>query len=157
MNNIVIRQYQESDAKYLAEIYYKTIHNINIKDYNLEQVNAWAPESSLETEGWIKKWQKLQPWVATIDNSIAGFAEFNDNGYIDCFYCHHEYIGKGMGKALMTHIKSIAVEKGNKRIWADVSITAKPFFESQGLVVVKQQTVNLRGVDLDNYVMEFVF
>jgi putative acetyltransferase len=42
-------------------------------------------------------------------------------------------------------------------LWSDVSITAKPFFERQGFVVIKQQTVNLRGVDLDNYLMEFVF
>ena len=155
MNIVNIRQYQESDAKQLAQIYYNTIHNINIKDYNAEQVNAWAPESSLETEGWIKKWHKLSPWVALCDNNIAGFTEFNDNGYIDCFYCHHEFIGKGVGKALMTHIKSLAAEKGIKRIWADVSITAKPFFENQGFCVVKQQTVNLRGVDLVNYVMEY--
>jgi putative acetyltransferase len=157
VNGINIRQYQEEDAKYLAEIFYKTIHSINIKDYTLQQLNVWAPESSLETEGWIKKWKKLPPRVATIDNCIAGFAEFTDKGYIDCFYCHHEQLGKGIGKALMTHIKSEAVEKGIKRIWADVSITAKPFFERQGFVVIKQQTVNLRGVDLDNYVMEFVF
>jgi putative acetyltransferase len=152
--SILIRKYQETDAKYLAYIYYNTIHNINIRDYTQEQVDAWAPEGSLETDGWSKKWQKLPPCVAVIDDNIVGFTEFDDNGYIDCFYCHHEYIGKGIGKALMNYIKSLAVENSISRIWAEVSITAKPFFESQGFEVTNKQTVNVRGVDMINYVME---
>lgn len=159
MSKISIRQYQDSDSKTLAEIYYNTIHKINIQDYNEEQVEAWAPSAIIDmTDGWADEWlriRKTRPtYVAVYDKSIAGFAEFIDTGYIDCFYCHHEYIGKGVGKALMGHIKSLAAEKGIKRIWAEVSITAKPFFESQGFVVVKQQTVNCRGVDMVNYVME---
>ncbi len=31
---------------------------------------------------------------------IVGFAEFEPNGHIDCFYCHHEWIGYGIGHAL---------------------------------------------------------
>ena len=45
---ITIRQYDYSDAQDLANIYYYTIHNINSKDYSEEQINAWAPSSSLE-------------------------------------------------------------------------------------------------------------
>lgn len=35
---------------------------------------------------------------------IVGFAEFEPNGHIDCFYCHHEWIGKGIISALMKEI-----------------------------------------------------
>ncbi|MDF3055666.1 MAG: family N-acetyltransferase [Gammaproteobacteria bacterium] len=41
-----------------------------------------------------------------------------------------------------------------KRVYAEVSITAKPFFESKGFNVVKQQNVNIRGIELTNFVME---
>ena len=76
-----IRNYQESDAKFLAEIYYNTIHNINIADYTKEQIDAWAPLSSLkELEGWKKKWQQIVPIIAIYDNVIAGFAEFEKIG-----------------------------------------------------------------------------
>lgn len=86
-NNITIRSYNETDAIALAAIYFNTIHNINSKDYSSEQINAWAPVSSLETEGWMRKWKKLQPIVATANGKIAGFAELEENGHIDCFYC----------------------------------------------------------------------
>ncbi|MGE3319108.1 MAG: GNAT family N-acetyltransferase [Candidatus Berkiella sp.] len=156
MTEVYIRQYQPLDCEDLANIYYNTIHTINIKDYNETQVNAWAPIATKQAEGWAKKWEKLLPWVALLDNKRVGFVEFEESGHIDCFYCHHDYQGKGIGKALMDQVKKIAKENNIQRIWAEVSITAKPFFEHQGFKVVKQQTVNVRGVDLINYVMEFI-
>lgn len=41
-----------------------------------------------------------------------------------------------------------------KRLFAEVSITAKLFFESKGFKVVKQQKAEIRGVKLTNFVME---
>ena len=80
MSRVKIRKYQESDSKFLADwIYYHTIHNINTRDYSKEQVNAWAPASCLELNGWKKKWEKLPPIVATINDQIVGFAEFEGN------------------------------------------------------------------------------
>jgi len=67
-SKITIKSYSETDAPFLAAIYFHTIHNINTKDYSIEQLNAWAPSTSLETEGWIKKWKNLPPIVATIND-----------------------------------------------------------------------------------------
>lgn len=95
---IVTRRYQVSDASALASIYYHTIHNINIRDYSIEQVNAWAPTSSLELDGWKKKWEKLSPIVAVSNDIIVGFTEFEPNGHIDCFYVHHGESVNGVGE-----------------------------------------------------------
>ena len=85
---------------------------------------------------------------------IVGFAEFEPNGHIDCFYVHHEFQGKGVGSALMATIEANAATNKIHRIYSEVSITAKPFFESKGFQVVKQQKVNIRGCELTNFVME---
>ncbi len=153
-NNILIRQYEESDATFLAAIYFNTIHHINIKDYSPDQVNAWAPKTSIEIERWLKKWEKLPPIVAVMDNNIVGFAEFEKNGHIDCFYCHHEYQRCGVGSALLKEIEQRARRDNINKIFAEVSITAKPFFEAHGFQVLKQQTVAIRGQQLTNFVME---
>lgn len=42
----------------------------------------------------------------------------------------------------------------SKRVFAEVSITAKPFFEAKGFKVVKQQIVDIKGVKLTNFIME---
>ncbi|WP_075882698.1 GNAT family N-acetyltransferase [Candidatus Protochlamydia sp. W-9] len=62
-----------------------------------------APESSLE-EGWKKKFLRTNPIVAVIEDKVVGFAEFEPDGHIDYFYCHPEWIGKGVGSALMNEI-----------------------------------------------------
>jgi aminoglycoside phosphotransferase (APT) family kinase protein/GNAT superfamily N-acetyltransferase len=154
-SEIQIRNFDKSDVKQLVDLFYNTIHNINIKDYNEEQIDAWAPKSSLEVEGWLKKWNKLPPIVAKRDTKIVGFAEFDEKtGYIDCFYCHHEYIGQGVGSKMMKEILKRAEVNNTNRIYANVSITAKPFFEYYGFLLVKDQIVECRGVKLKNYVME---
>lgn len=153
-NEIIIRNYIADDAPQLANIYYYTIHNINAQDYSEEQVNAWAPSSSLELTGWKKKWETITPLVALIDNKIAGFTEFEPSGHIDCFYVHHEYQGVGIGSSLMNEIFKKANDLKLKRVFAEVSITAKPFFEAKGFKVIKQQDVDIRGVKLTNFIME---
>ena len=153
-NEIIIRNYIADDAPQLANIYYYTIHNINAQDYSEEQVNAWAPSSSLELTGWKKKWETITPLVALIDNKIAGFTEFEPSGHIDCFYVHHEYQGVGIGSSLMHEIFKKANDLNLKRVFAEVSITAKPFFEAKGFKVIKQQDVDIRGVKLTNFIME---
>lgn len=153
-DSITIRRYHEKDARSLSDIYFYTIHNINIHDYSKEQINAWAPKSCLELEGWKKKWEKLPPIVATTDNQIVGFAEFENDGHIDCFYVHHQFQNKGVGSALMKEIEQQALHKNISKIFAEVSITAKSFFLSKGFIVTKEQLKKIRGFDLKNFVME---
>jgi putative acetyltransferase len=158
MPNIIrIRDYQTEDTQALANIYYNTIHRVNIRDYSQAQVDAWAPSDSVDDySGWLEKLEKIKPFVAVTGEKIVGFAEFEPNGHIDCFYCHHEWQGKGVGSALMQYIFEKADQQTIPRICAEVSITAKPFFERKGFNIVKEQIVTLRGVELKNFVMEKV-
>lgn len=151
---ITVREYRSGDAQALANIFYNTVHRVNIQDYTQEQINAIAPESSLDSNRWIKKFEKTKPFVAIVDEVIVGFAEFEPDGHIDCFYCHHDWIGHGVGSTLMNAIYEKANNWKIKRIFAEVSITAKPFFEKHGFIVTKEQTVLRYGLQLVNYKME---
>jgi putative acetyltransferase len=152
---ISIRDYQAEDVQALANIFYNTIHRINIQHYTEEQVDVWAPKSSVEnTEGWAKKFPRTKPIIACVRNEIVGFAEFEPNGHIDCFYCHHEWIGKGVGSALMKEILQRAKNNHIHLIFSEVSITAKPFFEKWGFKTITQQTIVRQGVELMNFKME---
>ena len=148
---ILIRNYRSEDTQALANIYFHTIHRINIKHYTQEQVDVWAPESSLEGEGWAKKFLRTDPIIAVVGDKIVGFAEFEPSGHIDCFYCHHEWIGKGVGSALMNEIFTRAKNSNIDRLFSEVSITAKPFFEKQGFVVLSEQKMVRKGIELTNY------
>ena len=151
---IDIRNYKIEDTETLMYIFYNSIHKSNIKDYSLEQVDAWAPKSNLKLEVWQERFKKNNPIVAIVDGKIVGFAEFRSDGYIDCFFIHHEWMGEGIGTALMKVIFIRAKKKKITRIFVDVSITAKPFFKKMGFIVLYEQTIIRKGVELINYPME---
>ncbi|PSV18865.1 GNAT family N-acetyltransferase [Photobacterium kishitanii] len=150
---ITIREYVESDAQVLWDIHFYTIRNINLRDYSQEQVEAWAPDC-LDLSVWKKRMSGLSPFVAEIDNIIVGYTDLQPNGLIDHFFCHHEYQGRGVGKALMSHVLSMAEQRDIKRLYSEVSITARPFYEYFGFKVVQAQEVEVRGQKLRNFVME---
>ena len=49
----MIRKYSSSDCKYLAELFYQTVHTVNAKDYTKEQLDVWAT-GCVDLEKWVK-------------------------------------------------------------------------------------------------------
>nr|WP_269460869.1 GNAT family N-acetyltransferase [Vibrio splendidus] len=137
------------------EIFFHTVRNVNVRDYSQQQVEAWAP-SSFDFALWQKRMNGLQPFVAELDGRVVGYTDLQPSGLIDHFFCHHEYQGKGVGKALMEHVFTVGRVRGVSRYFSEVSITARPFYEHLGFKVVNEQEVEMRGVKLTNYVMEKV-
>jgi putative acetyltransferase len=150
---IDIRKYCVGEELLLRELFFQTIHAVNSKDYTTQQVDAWAPKD-YDREGWIERIQRINPYVAIVDGEIAGYADIQADGYIDHFYCHWRYQGKGVGSRLMATLLNDGQHLGLERFYSHVSITAKPFFEHYGFTVVKQQRVCLQGVYLTNFIME---
>ncbi len=118
-----------------------------------EQVNAWTGES-MDYEFWHQRLKSKLPFIAENHGEIVGFAELEANGHIDCFYCHSQYQRQGIGSKLLTHIENTAKSRGIKRLYAEVSITAKPFFQHWQFTIVREQEVERRGIKFKNYVME---
>lgn len=148
-----IRPYQIGEESVLRELYYHTIHQINQRDYSAPQREVWAP-ARYNSDNWAMRLMQSEPFVALYGDTIVGFADLQADGYIDFFFCHHAYQGKGVGKALMQHLLKSGKRAGITRFYADVSITAKAFFQHYGFVVVRQQQKVVRDVVLTNFLME---
>ncbi|WP_078927658.1 GNAT family N-acetyltransferase [Vibrio cincinnatiensis] len=150
---IEIRKYQESDALDLWAIFYHTVRNVNLRDYSQAQVEAWAPDG-FSSEIWKRQMNLLSPFVAEIDGKIVGYSDLQENGLIDHFFCHHEHQGQGVGRQLMEHVLRMGELQGITRFYSEVSITARPFYERFGFNVIQEQTIEVRGQKLCNFVME---
>ncbi len=48
---MLIREYQASDCKELAELFYDTVHRVNARDYTKEQLDVWAT-GQVDLEKW---------------------------------------------------------------------------------------------------------
>jgi putative acetyltransferase len=148
-----IRQFQPGEEPQLWALFYHTIHQVNIQDYTEIQINAWAPKQ-VDMQSWIIKTQARSPFVALINQQIVGYSDLQPNGYIDHFFCHHEFQGKGVGRALMQHIEQLAKRENIDKLTADVSLTANPFFAHMGFEVVNNQQLSIRGQLLNNFKMQ---
>ena len=150
---INIRKFQKGDESDLREIFFNTIRNVNIKDYSELQVQAWAPDN-YDTSTWYERISSINPFIAILEGEVVGYADIQDDGYIDQFFCHWKHQGKGIGKSLMQKLMEAGQRSCCERFYTHASITAKPFFEHFGFKVVEQQQVEIRGQILINYVME---
>lgn len=150
---ITIRDFQEEDTPTLWALFFNTVRNVNRRDYTEQQVKAWAQEG-FDSQLWLNKMISIQPFVAELNSVIVGYSDVQPSGLVDHFFCHHEYQGQGVGRTLMTHVLKQAEAKGLNRIYSEVSITARPFYEHMGFTVVNEQQIEVRGATLTNYVME---
>ena len=150
---IKIRKYKESDSTILWNIFFHAVRNVNIRDYSQKQVEAWAP-NDFDPSVWAKKMAQLSPFVAEMNGVVAGYADIQESGLIDHFFCHHEHQGRGVGSTLMKHILNIGEQRNIHCFYSEVSITARPFFEYFRFQIIKAQEIEVRGQKLNNFLME---
>lgn len=149
---ITIREYRADDAPALRTVYFSAIHETAAKDYSPEQIAAWAPETFDESR-WATRMAGISPFVAERDEHVVGYADVQPNGYIDHFFVAGHAGRQGVGHALMHRIHSYATSIRLTSLFSDVSITARPFFESWGFAVEEQQSLVVAGISLTNYRM----
>ena len=145
---MILREYQSTDCKELAELFYNTVHSVNAKDYTKEQLDVWAT-GQVDLTKWNQSLQEHFSIVAVDDDIIVGFGDIDKTGYLDRLFVHSDYQGKGIATAICDQLES-AVQKN---IVAHASITARPFFEKRGYKVIKEQQVERQGIFLTNFVM----
>lgn len=148
-----IRLFQPGDAEPIAQLFYETVHEVNIRDYSRAQVQAWAPDN-MDLINWGEVCSSRCTFVADDRGTIAGFGDLEPNGHIDHFFCHRQYQRCGVGRAIYKAIEAQALASGIDRLFTEASITAKPFFQQMGFRVVKEQEVVCRGETFINYAME---
>jgi GNAT superfamily N-acetyltransferase len=157
MPDIQIRRYQSGDEITIGRIYHDAVHQLTCDDYTEEQRHAWATPISADPS-WSEKWrtrcERKEPWVAVVDGKVGGFIEFDSDGHVDCTYVAPTHARKGLMSAIMDRIFEEARQTNLLRLYAEVSITARPFFERHGFRVVRDNPHEVRGVPVLNYIME---
>ncbi len=150
----IVRAYREADAEAIARLYRETTRTINARDYSPAQIAAWArPE---QDAAWWRERLARYPavFVAERRGEVAGFAETEDSGHVDCLYVHHLHQGAGVGSALLAAIEARAKARGIRRLFADVSLTAHPFFLAKGFLVLRKTASPYHGEVFELYEME---
>jgi putative acetyltransferase len=137
----------------VVSLFQRSVHEIASRDYSPRQLYAWAP-AFLDREAWARHMETGGVFVYERNDQIAGFARIDATGCLDLLYVHPDVQRQGVARALFDRVTSWAVSRGICHLHSDVSITARPFFESVGFRVVREQIVERRGLSLQNFRME---
>lgn len=146
---MIIRGYLPSDCTQIAQLFYDTVHSVNAADYTREQLDAWA-DGHVDLEAWDNSFREHFTLVACDGKEIVGFADMDENGYLDRLYVHRDYQRKGVASSLL---RELSQKVKTDEITTYASITARPFFEKMGYRVVRENIVERKGVSLINYFM----
>jgi len=147
-----IRRFRLGDEAALYQVYFSAIHVIAAHDYTEEQIEAWAP-ADLNINLWASRIQKTRPFVAHIGEDIVGYADLQEDGYIDQFFVSGTYSRQGVGSLLMTRIHEEAMVLNLSELTSHVSKTAEPFFAHHGFHVVERRFPIRNGIMLENALM----
>jgi putative acetyltransferase len=103
---------------------------------------------------WADRLAQKNPFVAIVEEEIVGMAEIEPDGFIDYFYVHPRWQGRGIGKALLAALESEVAKSGINVITADVSITAKAFFLSRAFRITEAKSNIILGHSAANFRMQ---
>lgn len=150
---MIIRKGNSSDLTEMRTLFKDTVTTVCRNDYSSDQLNAWKSGAENE-ERWLRVIDTQLVIVAKINGQMAGFCALDHGNYIDLLFVHKDFQHQGIARKMYTFIEQEAVIRKERLLSADVSKTARPFFEKMGFNVIKEQTVNVKGIDLINYKME---
>ena len=143
-----------ADMEQLKALYFNTILAVNSKDYSKIQVNVWASTAD-RTESLLRRIQEQNFYVAFNDEElITGFASLENNGYLDMMYVHKDFQRMGIATLLICQILKQQKKLNLTILTTEASITARPFFEKHGFVVLGEQVVYIKEIPLSNYRMQ---
>lgn len=155
MANITIQQATLADLDEVRQLFYDTITKVNTRDYTPEQITAWS-SGYLNLPRWEMRIKEQYFIVARTGDRIVGMISLAPSGYLDLMYVHHAWQGQGIASILLTALEQQAVKWDLKEIWADVSITARPFFAARGYTITEYNEKEIKGLTFQNAIMRRV-
>lgn len=150
---MILRKATLHDLPAVQQVYEETIKVTCKGDYNEEQLDAWAAGAENQSR-WTTAIEHQYFLVAYIDETMVGFGSLEDTCYIDFLFVRPAFQEKGVAKAIYNALETEARATGNSAITANVSKTARVFFEKQGFTVVRTNVNRVRGVEIENYHMK---
>lgn len=140
----------------MKHLFVDTVTTICRAHYTDEQLRVWA-SSANNSERWNGIVNDQYLILAELGEKLVGFASLGGDGYVDLFYVHKDHQRQGIARALYETIEQEAMRLGTEKLVADVSKTARPFFEAVGFQVMDEQTVVRERVSLTNFRMVKLF
>jgi putative acetyltransferase len=145
---LVIREMRDNDARAFLEVHHAAVRRLAARDYPAEIIEAWAPLpiTSAAVEAVTANPENEIRFVADSDGRLIGLTclVIAKNELRAC-YVAPDVVRTGVGRALLMKIEETARNAGVKCLHTVSSVTAEPFYRSQGYRVTDYGNRLLNG------------
>jgi putative acetyltransferase len=150
-----LRAYRAEDCMGTRRLFERAVRLTASNDYSPEQVEAWAPVDLGDSDlaAWGTERVAAQTVVAVAGDELLGFSDLVDGRLLDMLYVEPRAGRRGVATALLGRIVSLARAGEAVEIETYASLTARPFFERHGFVVIEQRTPRVDGIAMTNFKM----
>jgi putative acetyltransferase len=149
----MIKKATKKDIPVLKKLFTETVLEVNRKDYSEEQTKDWA-SCGTELSKWENRLIQFNHYIYLKGTETVGFVAFNQQGFINSMFVSKDYQRSGIAQSLMNFTLQECKKNQVIKLTSEVSITAKPFFEKNGFVVIQKQNAKANQLTLVNYLMQ---
>ena len=149
---VTVRAWHDGDARATLDVFRRAVHGTARHDYSPDQLAAWAPQD-LDLGDWAARRREAGTVVAEVDGRIVGLTDLGPSGHVGMLYVDPSVARTGVASALLEDVVATATARGLRVLTTDASLTARPFFERHGFVVVGQRHPVRDGVRMTNVAM----
>jgi len=150
---IEIRSFRSNDLLSMFEVRRDAILNVAARDYTPDQIASWAGKSQNQ-DRQRERFTTSLTWVAVLDGKIVGYCNLGDDGHVDTMFVHSNFIRRGVATALLGTLEAAARTAGLARLYSEISVTARPFFEKHGFRVFDGKRVTFDDGSNYGFTME---
>jgi putative acetyltransferase len=148
--NLTVRKAAEKDAAAIIRLHFDAVHVTAAADYEQAVLNDWSKPVEGRLEGMQEQLKvnadHTEMFICEIDNQAVGFGELAPRtNEVRAVYVAPLAARKGVGKMLLQEIEKAARSHGLTELWLDSSLTAVPFYSSQGFVGSAESEHTLRS------------
>jgi len=133
---MIIRKFTASDAPIIAQLFYDTVHAINVQDYASQLIEMWAPNNDEFTRLIISCESNIF-LVAQSNDTIIGFGDMDHYGYLERLFVHKDFQGQRIGTAILDALEAHARLLNLSAITTEASVRAMPFFKKHGFRILR--------------------
>ncbi|WP_276090396.1 GNAT family N-acetyltransferase [Pedobacter sp. JY14-1] len=153
-NDLRLRPALATDIPDIIDLYVKTVLTIGSADYDDQQLEIWS-NLGRDHARWERRIASQYFLVAELEGQIAGFGSLTNENYLDVLYVSKDFQRRGIANLLFDALLKQAFINNGAKITADVSKTARAFFERKGFVMINENKNLIGEVVIVNYRMEW--
>ncbi len=132
-----IRKAKKEDVSTVSKLILNTLEKVNSKDYKKRQLEI---EKKCHTIKELNKEIKEKMFFVLLDKEkIIGVIQLDlTEKAVDRLFLHPKYLGKGLGKKLLTHVESYAKKKGIRKLKLYPTDYALSFYKKADYKIIRR-------------------